>query len=128
MPLARGSSSTRPESAQMPSGARAVRRESVAGGLRALREHHLDADARKDRAAVRAVLAPVLRRLPPEDVAIEGERLVEIRRLDEEVMEAVDHAARAPAFLPCSCASTTVGSAMLMMRRTVPVGVRRCTD
>src|SRR5258706_7096815 len=108
-------------------GARAVRLDFPAGGLGALREHDLDAAARKDGAALSSVLAPVLRHLPHEHIAIEGERRVEIRRLDEEVMEAVDHAARAPAFFPYSCASTTVRAVMLMMRRTVAVGVRMCT-
>src|SRR5260221_4762327 len=90
-------------------------------------DHALDAPPRERGAAVRAVAAPIVDHGPAEHVAVEGERRFVIGRLDEEMVEPVDHAGRAADCLACSCASTTQRAAMLMMRRTVAVGVRMCT-
>src|SRR6185437_8242837 len=98
-------------------------------GARALvlREHQLDAAAREHEAAARAVAAPLAHDLPAERVAVERERFLEIRRRDEEVMEPVRHGAPPWGWRLSACASTTASAVMLMMRRTVAVGVRMCT-
>src|SRR6185437_4269863 len=101
-----------------------------AAGL--LRERNLDPAAGEHDAAARAVAAPLARHLPAEDVAIERDRPVEVRRRDEEVVEAVGHGVLAQEvrcwwWFCAFCASTTASAVMLMMRRTVADGVRMCT-
>src|SRR6185503_1564903 len=96
----------------------------------ALRERHLDAASRQDRTASGAAIFPFLQHGPAEHVAIEREGLREIAGDDPEVIEtvaAVAHVKGIEICLRLSCASTTATAGMLMMRRTVALGVRMCT-
>src|SRR4051812_45930945 len=92
-----------------------------------LGQHDLHPTAGKDRAAAPLRIAPFLAHRPAEHVAVELHRRVEIRRADEEVMETIDAHARPLVPASYSCASTTASAVMLMMRRTVALGVRMCT-
>jgi hypothetical protein len=77
-----------------PAGA-PIRARSLAAGLRTvigrvvLGEHQPHAAAVEDHAARLAALAPGRHGLPPERIAVEGGRAVEVGGLDEQVVEAV---------------------------------------
>src|SRR5260221_3055685 len=105
-------------------------RRRIAGGARfrhALGEDHFEAVLGVPRAAAVAVSAPIVGDRPAEHVAIEREGGLEMRGADEQVVKAVAHAVRPADCFSCSCASSTASAVMLMMRRTVAVGVRMCT-